>query len=63
MSDANQLEMGFFSFNMPWRHQICMVKCLNSYREDLRKILFKIKAQVRKSSTSGWRGSLKNVAA
>ena len=34
-----------FSFIMPWRHQICMAKCLYSYRDDLPKSLFKINAQ------------------
>ena len=53
----------FFSFNTPWRDQICMAKCLYSYRDDLPKNFFKIAAQECKKSTSGWRASLKNVAA
>ena len=32
----------FFSFNMPWRCQICIAECLYSYRVDLPKNLFKI---------------------
>ena len=40
----------FFSFDMRWRYQICVVKCLYSYRDDLPKILFKITAQVCKKS-------------
>ena len=52
-----------FYFNMLWRYQICMAMCLYSYRDDLTKRLFKITAQVRKKSTSGWSASLKNVAA
>ena len=27
--------------NMPWRKQICIAKCLYSYRDDLPKYLFK----------------------
>ena len=42
---------------------MCIVTCLYSYRDDLPKNLFKITAQVCKNSTSGWRASLKNVAA
>ena len=53
----------FFSYYMPWRRQICVAKFLCSYRDDLLKNLFKIAAQVCKKSTSGWRASLKNVAA
>ena len=53
----------FFSFNMPWRHQICMAKRPYSYRDDLSKGLFKITAQECKKFTSDWRGSLKKVAA
>ena len=34
-----------FSFIMPWRHQICMAKCLYPYGDDLPKSLFKITAQ------------------
>ena len=40
----------FFSFDMRWRYQICVAKCLYSYRDDLPKILFKITAQVCKKS-------------
>ena len=53
----------FFSYYVPWRRQICIAKFLCSYRDDLLKNLFKITAQVCKKSTSGWRASLKNVAA
>ena len=48
----------FFSFNKPWRHHICIAKCLNSYRDNFPKKLFKITAQECKKSTSGWRASL-----
>ena len=37
------------SFNMPWRHQICMAKCLSSYRDDLLKILFESRLKFAKS--------------
>ena len=53
----------FFSFNIPQRHQICIAKCLYSYKDNLPKNLFKVTAQVCKKSASGWRASLKNVAA
>ena len=53
----------FFCFNIPWRYQITIAKCLYSYREDLPKILFKITAQEYKKSTFDWPASLKNVAA
>ena len=52
----------FFSFNILWRHQICIAKSLYYYRDDLPKRLFKITAQECKKTTSGWRASLKNVA-
>ena len=52
----------FFSFNMPWRYQICIAKCFYFHRDDLTKHLFKITAQECKKSSSGWRASLKNVA-
>ena len=52
----------FFSFNMPWRYQICIAKCFYFHRDDLTKHLFKITAQECKKSTSGWPASLKNVA-
>ena len=32
----------FFSFNIPWRYQICIAKCLYSYRDDLPKNWFKV---------------------
>ena len=48
---------------MPCRFQICIAKSLFSYRDDLPKNLFKIIAQECKKSTSGWRASLKMVAA
>ena len=38
----------FFSFNMRWRYQICIVRCLYLYRDDLPQNLLK-------KSTSGWR--------
>ena len=53
----------FFSLNMPWHGQICIAKCLYSFRDDLPKNLLKITAQVCKKSTSGWPALLKNVAA
>ena len=53
----------FFSFSKPLRYRICIAKCLNSYRDDLLKDLFKITTQVCKKSISGSRASLKNVAA
>jgi len=53
----------FFSFSKTSRYRICIAKCLNSYRDDLPKNLFKITAKVCKKSISGWRASLKNVAA
>ena len=53
----------FFSFSKPLRYLIYIAKCPNSYRDDLPKNLFKITAQVCKTSISGWRASLKNVAA
>ena len=53
----------FSSYYMPWRRQICIAKFLCSYRDGLLKNLFKITAQVSKKSISGWRASLKNVAA
>ena len=40
-----------------------MAKGLYSYRDDLPKRLFKITPQVCEKSISGWRASLKNVAA
>ena len=39
----------FFSLNLPWRYQICMAKCVYSYRDDLPKKLFKITAQEQKA--------------
>ena len=53
----------FSSDNKPWRYRIYIAKCLNSYRDDLPKNLFKITAQECETSISGWRASLKNVAA
>ena len=53
----------FFSFSKPLRYRICIAKCLNSYRDDLLKDLFKITTQVCKKSISGSRALLKNVAA
>ena len=32
----------FFSFNIPWRYQICIAKCLYSCRDDLPKNWFKV---------------------
>ena len=32
----------FFSFNIPWRYQICFAKWLYSYRDELATNLFKI---------------------
>ena len=49
-ADVRQPEMSsFFSFNMPWRYQICVSKCLYSYRDDLPKNLFQITAEGCKS--------------
>ena len=53
----------FLSFNMPWRNQICIAKCLYSCRDDLPKNLFKMTAEESKKSSSAWRASLKNVVA
>ena len=39
------LKRRIFSFNMPWRYQISITKCLYSSREDLPKKLFKITVQ------------------
>ena len=36
-------------------YQICIVKCLYSYTDDLPEIVFKTTAQECKMSTSGWR--------
>ena len=41
----------FYSFNIPWRYQICIAKCIYSYRDDLPQNLFKITAQEYKKST------------
>ena len=41
-----------FSFNMPWRYQISITKCLYSSREDLPKKLFKITVQEGKKPLS-----------
>ena len=49
--------------NILWRYQICIAKCLYSYRDDLPKNLFKITAEECKKSTSGLRLSLKKVVA
>ena len=35
-TQVNQ-KWAFFSFNMPWRYQICIARCLDSYRDDLHK--------------------------
>ena len=61
-TDINR-KWAFFSFSKPWRYRIYIAKCLNSYRDDLPKNLFKIMAQECKTSTSSWRVSLKSVAA
>ena len=53
----------FFCFNIPWRYQISVAKCLYSSRDDLSKHLFKITAEECKKSTSGRRTSLENAAA
>ena len=51
----------FSSFNKPWRYRIYIAKCLNSYRDDLPKNLFKSRLKsakrpfpvdVRRSKTS-----------
>ena len=48
---------------MPSRFQISIAKSFFCYRDDLHKNLVKIIAQECKKSTSGWRASLKMVAA
>ena len=51
----------FFSFNMPWRHQIYIAKCLYSYRDNLPTNLFQITAEGYKKSTSSWRRGSKTA--
>ena len=46
------LKRRIFSFNMPWRYQISITKCLYSSREDLPKKLFKITVQEAKKTFS-----------
>ena len=53
----------FFSFNSPWRYQICIAECFYSCREVVPKYMFNIKGQEYQKSNSGWHASLKNVAA
>ena len=53
----------FFSFKSPWRHQTCIAKCFCSCREVGSKYMFNIKGQEYQKSNSGWRASLKIVAA
>ena len=49
LSNARQPEVNFISFLMPWRHHICMVKWLYSYRDDyLAKGLFNHGRRVQK---------------
>ena len=45
---------------MPWRYKICIAKCLYSDGDNLLNNLIKITAKDCKTSTSGWRASLKN---
>ena len=47
-TDVNR-KLAFFSFSKPWRYRIYIAKCLNSYRDDLPKNLFKITAKCAKS--------------
>ena len=42
---SDVLKRRMFSFNMPWRYQICITKFLYSSREDLPKKLFIITVQ------------------
>jgi len=44
---------GDHSATLPLRYQICIVKCLYSYRDDFPKNLFQITAEGCKKSTSG----------
>ena len=44
-----------FPFNMPWRYQICTLKCLFSHKDDLPENLVNITPHVWNKSTSGWR--------
>ena len=45
---------------MPWRYKICIAKCLYSDGDNLLNNLIKITAKDCKTSTFGWRASLKN---
>ena len=45
-------------FNMPCCYQICLVKLLYSYTDDLSEKTAKVAAQKGKTSTSGWRASV-----
>ena len=49
---SDVLKRRIFSFNIPWRYQICITKCLYSSREDLPKKLFKITVQEGKKTFS-----------
>ena len=67
LSDARQPEVipyrkwCLFLYNTTWRYQICIAKCLYSYRDDLAQTSGWTTANEWKRSTSGGRASLKNV--
>lgn len=44
-----------FHFDMPWRFQICLAKCLFSYADDLAEDMGMFAAQECKTSSSCWR--------
>ena len=50
-----------FAFHMTWHYQICTSKSVFSHRDNLPENLLKSTPQDCKTSTSGWRVSLKNV--
>ena len=50
-----------FPFNMPWRYQIFIEECLNSYRDNLPENYGKTTTGECEKSTSCWRALLKNV--
>ena len=54
---------GPLPFYMPRHWQICIAKCLFSYKEDLIESFNRTTAQWCKKSTSGWRPLLKNTVA
>ena len=54
---------GSLPFYMPRHWQICIAKCLFSYKENLIESFNRTTAQWCKKSTSGWRPLLKNAVA